>query len=474
MNRPLEVIRGGVAAISQRFSAQCSQSERTILLATILLASAVSGTIFFVLTRYFSFDLASYLLYPADDCWMDWGMKVGRHCFGDYAMEADQALRPNPWGGSPIFVPPGLPLHNPYPPASMVPHLIFALLGKWVGAPRVGLFGYLLVLIIAVLSPALWASRGARGLERVVIFVACGVLAIPAWSVIDRANSVGFVVPIALVFLVALCRQRWVLAGEHGGAGRAVKTTIRHTGHRIVAARRWRVGGIAVVGGLVGNLAAYALWPRDFPGTIALSLRYALGYGAFYAKTGMLNTSFGKGIFMIPDAIAGHGQAAPYGFLEGPRSLIGYAVLLVVVMSVLVLGRRIAPVMAGIALLATASLFPAVSNAYYLVFALPVAALVLRDPDGPSGSGIFDRLATLGDRRRAVGICVTLAAALSIAPIAAPRMLPPTTTILAPTLWLIACAAIIVSYARRPAGDCAPADTDTSPASGEPTSAAVG
>jgi hypothetical protein len=93
---------------------------------------------------------------------------------------------------------------------------------------------------------------------------------------------------------------------------------------------------------------------------------------------------------------------------------------------------------------------------YYLVFALPVAALVARDPDGPPGSGIFDRLAALGDRRRAVGVCVSLAAALSIAHITVPG--PPTgpksivtTAALAPDLWLIASALIIVSYARRPA-----------------------
>ena len=74
--------------------------------------------------------------------------------------------------------------------------------------------------------------------------------------------------------------------------------------------------------------------------------------------------------------------------------------------------------MVGIALLATTSLFPAVSARYYLVFVLPVAALLARDPDGPPGSGIFDRLDTLSDRRHAVGICVSLAAALSTAQIA--------------------------------------------------------
>jgi hypothetical protein len=116
------------------------------------------------------------------------------------------------------------------------------------------------------------------------------------------------------------------------------------------------------------------------------------------------------------------------------------------------------------------------------VFVLPVAALVVRDPDGPAGTGIFDRHATVGGRRRAVGICVSLAAAVSIVQIALPT-LPPvhrpifapgfaeeqlaaggaggtietfvnlvlTTVFLAPVLWLVACGAIIFSYALRPA-----------------------
>jgi hypothetical protein len=167
--------------------------------------------------------------------------------------------------------------------------------------------------------------------------------------------------------------------------------------------------------------------------------------------------------------------------------LTGYVVLVVVVVCVLALGRRILPVMVGIALLATAALFPAEVISYYLVFALPVAALVARDPDGPPGSGIFDRL---GDRRRGVGICVSLAAALSIAQIALPgppmrvpvalfggagsptELIVATTAIVAPLLWLIACAAIIVSYARRPAPRTL-AGASTASASGEARPAAA-
>jgi hypothetical protein len=150
-------------------------------------------------------------------------------------------------------------------------------------------------------------------------------------------------------------------------------------------------------------------------------------------------------------------------------------VLVIIIVSVLALGPRIPRVLTGIMLLAGGSLFPALVFHYYLVFVLPIAALVLRDPDGRPGEGIFDRLATQGGRRRAVGICVSLAVALSITQVALPgrpfpepvfgpivgnpgvigvvgtRPLVSTTVFLVPILWLIACAVIIVSYARRPA-----------------------
>lgn len=142
---------------------------------------------------------------------------------------------------------------------------------------------------------------------------------------------------------------------------------------------------------------------------------------------------------------------------------VGYVILVLVVVSLVALGRRIPPVMAGIALLATASLFPALSNRYYLVFVMAVAALVVRDPDGPAGTGLFDRLATVGGGRRTSGTCVSLAAALSIAQIALPGFpvrMPisgptgedwgfatpvPTTVLAASLLWLVTCAAIIIS-----------------------------
>ncbi|KLO32781.1 DUF2029 domain-containing protein [Mycobacterium haemophilum] len=492
MNRAVGVLRGAVTAIREQLLAVCGQSERTLLLGTVLLGSAVSAAVGFVLAQYYSVDVLTSLIGGAEDCWLDWGTQIGRHCFSDYGIVVGLGMRPNPWEHYPLF----LPWANyrgggsNYPAAGMLPQLFFGGIGAWLRIPRVGLLGYLLVLAGAVFTPAVWAARGARGLERVVVLVALGAAAIPAWAVIDRGNSVGLVVPIGLVFLVALRRQRWGLVAIMVILAALVKPQFAVLVVALFAARQWRLGGTAVVGVVLSNLGAYLLWPRDFPETIGQSAHSALNYSSAVASlVGPYNVSFGKGAFFIPDRIAfpqwGYVSNA---FFDGVRSHLGYAVLVVVVGCVLALGRRMPPVMVGIVLLATAALFPALVFHYYLVFALPVAALLARDPDGPAGWGIFDRLAALGDRRRAVGICVTLAAALSIVylPLPGPPIMSPIagqrgvvgvigttpivhiTAALAPFLWLIACTAIIVSYARRPVRD-ARADAVIAPGLDEPT-----
>ena len=223
----------------------------------------------------------------------------------------------------------------------MMPHLLFGLPAKWLGAPRLGLIGYLLALTIAVLSPAVWAARGARGLERVVVFVALGAAAIPAWAVIDRGNSTGFVVPIALVFLVALRRRRWGLVTIMVVLAALVKPQFAVLAVALLAARQWRLGGLALAGVAISNIAAYLLWPRDFPETITQSIHNLFHFSSSFAGlTDMRNISFGRALLLIPDIVKVHqtGSKIPHGFLAGPRSLIGYAVLVLVVVSVLALG----------------------------------------------------------------------------------------------------------------------------------------
>jgi hypothetical protein len=62
VNRPVEVLRGAVSATRERLLAVAGQSERTILLGTVLLMSAVSAMTGFVLAQYYSVDVFSSLV----------------------------------------------------------------------------------------------------------------------------------------------------------------------------------------------------------------------------------------------------------------------------------------------------------------------------------------------------------------------------------------------------------------------------
>lgn len=483
MSQPADDQAGARTGIRGRISTVTGQSERTLLLGTVLLASALSAATGYLLTQYLSIDVLSSLTYWPEDCWGNWGTNIGRHCFGDYSMVVGAATRPNPWEPY-AMLPPHAPLRMGFTAAAL-PHLLFGFPAKWLGAPMLGLFGYQLALTIAVLSPAIWAARGARGLERVVVFVALGAAAIPAWAVIDRGNSAGFLVPIALAFLVALRRHRWGLAAVMVVLAALVNPPFVVIVVALFAARQWRLGSLAVAGAVILNLAAYLLWPQEFPGSIATSIHNVLtASGDFSMLVDLRNVSFARGLLFIPDylELALAGGKIPDGFLAGPRSLIGYVLLIVVVAAVVALGRRIPPVMAGIVLLATATLFPPLATYYHLVFVLPIAALIVRDPNGATGTGVFDQLATQGGRRRAVGNWLSLAVALSIAQIALPGMIGYaeipgigtrafvlTTIFLTPFLWLISCAVILASYARRPA----PWDDDGEAAQKDPPDAAV-
>jgi len=130
------------------------------LLGAVLLVSVVSAVIGYVLTQYYSLDVISSLVSTPDDCILDWGPHLGRHCFGDYQLPLSWGMRSDPWAPYPLFMPPDYqPAHNNYPAAAMLPQLIFGFVGKLLRAPQVGLLGYLLALTIAVLTPAVWAAR---------------------------------------------------------------------------------------------------------------------------------------------------------------------------------------------------------------------------------------------------------------------------------------------------------------------------
>lgn len=450
------------------------QTDRTLMLGIILICSALSAVTVFVLIRYFAVDaLTSLLVTDPHDCVVTGLPRIGLHCFSDYYIPVEYGLRANAWDPYPLGLPSaaGHPAINNYPPTGMLPHLTFGIIGWLLHTPMVGLVGYVVALTAAVLAPAFWAARGAQGLETIIVFIACGVAAIPAWATVDQGNSVGFFVPLGLVFLVALRRERWGLAAVAVVVAAMIKPQFVLLAVVFFAARKWKLGFTTAGFAVLFNFAGYLLWPRDFPHTVTQSFHGVVGYVGDVPLLSNVNVALPNAILAIPYAIAAvmRGERPP-GFPSIVHTLTGLGFLAFVVISLVVLGRRVPPLMAGVVLFATASLVPSVSNRYYLIFALPIAALVARDPGGAPGTGLFDRFQKLDIYRRNVGRWVSISAALSIAQIAIPAPsstygtpqldgtfasihFVPSTAMLTPMLWLVTCIIIIVTYWRHPVPD---------------------
>jgi hypothetical protein len=92
----------------------CSPIRGTVLLGTVLLASAVSMAIRFVSCPVF---LGRYIYrsrFRSLGLLARLGTEVGRYCFSDYEWRSDIGMRPNPWEPYPLFLPPDYrPFQNP-------------------------------------------------------------------------------------------------------------------------------------------------------------------------------------------------------------------------------------------------------------------------------------------------------------------------------------------------------------------------
>ncbi len=444
------------------FSAWLRQtySASGLLYGTVILLNAVLVLSGLVLAHYLGIDVISSLTQlPLDDnACVPAFEGLGNHCFGDYALVRQLALMPNPWIDIDGF-------KFNYPAAGMMPHGLFTLVGVITGSSRVGLYGYLLVLIVGMTAPAVWATKGKAIWIRILTGSVFGVLSAPALMVLDRGNSVGLLAPILLVLLVALRREQYLLATVAIVLGTMVKPQFVVLLVVLLVVRRWKFALISVAGIGFTNLLPYLFWPKDFPSTILLSLQNILSYGGGVSLNDEFpaNVSFAEPLHSVEIIIRMlAGRSTQHTWVDGHQNLVGAVILLIVVAALVVLGKRIPGHIAAILLAATACLFPGVSWSYYLVFAIPVAAVLLRDPlvsspDRVVWKGVLDDerlrhswLGVLSD------VLLVIATAFSVGRLLLPEpaRIPGrtvtevvrTTGELAPLLWLLAITATLLAW----------------------------
>lgn len=462
--------RTALRTLPRRVAAWYSPSH--LLLSLVAALALLLFATAFVGSHYYGKDIATSLTYISEDgyCDLSAGEGIGVHCFGDYRVVADYASEPNPWD----FINGN---YFNYPAGSMLPHTMFQSLGDLFKSPRLGLITYLIALIAAMSMPAIWASKGRPLATRVGVFALFGGASVPAMMAFDRGNSVGFAVPAMLVFLIAMRREQYRTVVIAIVIASLIKPQYILLVAALLAHRRWRHVVYAMGAAAGANALAFLMWPRDFPGTIIQSVTNTLRYGGNFPLHIDFppNVSLAEGAYLVFQGV-GRLVGNPSGgqWIFDNAATVGATLALAIAIGIVALGSRLPPVIGGALLLMTASLVPTITWPYYLVFALPIAAVLLRDPASAPAEhgwrGVLD-MDVLSRPQKLAAFSLVIATAGTVSRVLLPfpieAQAPNATAVLAssgnvvPILWLAATVLTAFAWARAAPAKVRPVSLET-------------
>lgn len=494
MNNPKSLLNRGrvkrddprISLLRDSFASRYSLSG--LLLLFVILFDLLFVTSSFILTQYFGENVATSVTFVANDG--NWAAEaggscdlategVGAHCFGDYTLATRFAERADPWA-------PFLGYHFNYPAGSLLPHRVAVAVGNALGEPRVGLFLYLAALLASLCAPAIWASRGKAWHQRAGVIALFGVATMPGLIALDRGNSVALAAAPMLMFLVGLRRGKHRLTVIAVILTALVKPQYVVLLLILVALRKWRAFAVGLVGVGVTQVLAFVVWPSRFPHTIPEALANTLQYGQTAGLSGDFptNVSLARGVYIVARVIQTVFNLAPSDSLASNATLAGTAIIAVTIAIVIIAGRRIEPWLGGVALIVVASLFATTSFSYYLIFALPVAAILLRDPlrsdeAGPAWLGVLAPAGTSRGVGFAASCALVFATAATITKVVLPHHLVSmygnflaTSGDFVPFFWTVALTmALWSNFARRSGSATGIGTAETAPLASRPTAA---
>jgi hypothetical protein len=322
-----------------------------------------------VLSSYFGVDVAGSISFPGADGWCDTAtVGLGVHCFGDFS-----AIRFDSLFAAPNAV------EAVYPLSTRLVRLPFFLIDRVAGF-QTALVAYVVVSGVCILAPLFWAVKEARWSLKPVVVVAVGVGTAPFLFLMDRGNIIALIVPALFFALLGLVRDRpWMVAIAVIVAS-SVKPQFALLGFALLALRHWWPALVSLGGSIAIVILPFGLLGQGAVGGVSGWLHAASGWAKGHdLSTGWpTNASFPRVIYLL-----GHlGDAGNLKEAAAHDELIATIVAAVVcglvTLVLLVAGRGLPPLALGIGFTTMASLAVPVSYGYYLVFAIPVVAIVFR------------------------------------------------------------------------------------------------
>ncbi len=303
------------------------------------------------------------------DGWCTLGQQgIGVHCWGDFSAIRFSSFTSAPSGPEAV-----------YPLASRLVRFPFLALSDIAGF-QAALITFVIVSVICVVSPLIWAVRRTPWSAKPVVVTVAGITTAPAIMLLDRGNILALAVPLMLLALLGLVRDSpWTVAVATIAAS-SIKPQFVLLGVGLLALRHWRAAIVTFLGtGAILVAPYFVLGDRWFTG-VTEWLRGA----SRWSTSQPLSASWPNNI-SLPHVLYLLAHAGPWHSLPIVRTLVdrdylvaSAAIGVVVVAAIAVSGRRLPPLASGVALLAIACVGSPLTYAYYGVFTLPVFAIVYR------------------------------------------------------------------------------------------------
>ena len=238
--------------VGQRPSTIPALAQQLLALLSIGLAASIISA--WVTTSYFGIDVVGSLVWPGADGYCDPVTQgAGVHCFSDVALHLSV-------GSTMVPQDPGLVQYvSNLPPGGRTIFWFFQGLAEFIGW-RFALIGYILISAACLLVPALWAVRGRSWSHAAPIVLLIGVATLPFLATLDRGNNIAFTVPLLLLFVLGLQRDRagWAIAALVLLV--QVKPQFIVLAFGLLIVRRYRVAVIAVVLSGLTFLASFLIF----------------------------------------------------------------------------------------------------------------------------------------------------------------------------------------------------------------------
>lgn len=363
-----------------RFVRQVTWGQR--LTALLLLSIGIAIPLAWVVGGYLQYPLTEMIGFRVADGFCGRGEEAfGEHCFSDFTVISDMLSAPSLWD-------PTSGTATAYPPSGwLVSFGIYAAAGIVHGLPF-ATYVFLAIALVSTLVPALWVARGSWFTRAPVALLVIGLGSAPVLIVLDRGNSTALIVAPLMIFAIGLVRDKssWIIVGA------VVSTLLKPQMILLVVAllalRKFRDSSVSVILSGLGILASFALWPGDRVQNFANWIRNLIGYSDYglFDLAYPYNLSATRSLLTLSDLLGvsnllgEENRAHLVNLLTRFSFLPGVLLLVAAVAILLIRASRVDAVTALFIAVALIIVVPGTSFTYYLVLLLPIAALVLRDP----------------------------------------------------------------------------------------------